>query len=45
MWLKEALPEAWSKAARFFDLADFLTYKCTGTDTFFLLLILLGDHI
>ncbi len=32
LWLKERLPEAWTRAARFFDLADFLTYRATGND-------------
>ena len=31
MWLKEHLPETWSKAGYFFDLADFLTWKATGS--------------
>jgi FGGY-family pentulose kinase len=30
LWLKERLPEAWKKAAHFFDLPDFLTYRATG---------------
>ena len=32
LWLKERLPESWRRAARFFDLADFLTYRATGND-------------
>ena len=32
LWLKERLPETWRRAARFFDLADFLTYRATGND-------------
>ncbi len=32
LWLKERLPETWRRAARFFDLADFLTYRATGSD-------------
>jgi FGGY-family pentulose kinase len=32
LWLKENLPEAWARTARFFDLPDFLTYMATGTD-------------
>lgn len=31
-WLKERLPQSWSRAARFFDLPDFLTYRATGVD-------------
>lgn len=33
LWLKEHLPAAWKRAARFFDLPDFLTYRATGDDT------------
>ena len=32
LWLKERLPEAFSRAARFLDLPDFLTYRSTGID-------------
>ncbi len=31
MWLKKHLPESWAKAGYFFDLADFLTWKATGS--------------
>jgi len=30
LWLKERLPETWKRAAHFFDLPDFLTYRATG---------------
>ena len=30
LWLKEHLPETWKRAAHFFDLPDFLTYRATG---------------
>lgn len=33
LWLKENLPAAWRRTARFFDLPDFLTYRATGDDT------------
>ena len=33
LWLKENLPGSWHRAARFFDLADFLTYRSTGDET------------
>lgn len=33
MWLKRHLPRTWRRAARFFDLPDFLTYRATGDDT------------
>jgi FGGY-family pentulose kinase len=32
LWLKEHMPEAFQRAARFFDLADFLSYRATGND-------------
>ncbi len=32
LWLKENLPETWQKAGKFFDLADFMVYRATGTD-------------
>ncbi|MCB9598426.1 MAG: FGGY-family carbohydrate kinase, partial [Sandaracinaceae bacterium] len=32
LWLKEHLPKSWSRAARFLDLPDFLTYRATGVD-------------
>lgn len=31
-WLKERLPQTWSKAGKFFDLADYLTWRSTGVD-------------
>ncbi|MCR4265018.1 FGGY-family carbohydrate kinase [Nitratireductor sp. ZSWI3] len=31
MWLKRNLPESWSAAGHFFDLADFLTWKASGS--------------
>ncbi|KQT64028.1 MULTISPECIES: FGGY-family carbohydrate kinase [unclassified Aureimonas] len=30
LWLKENQPETFAKAAHFFDLADFLTFRATG---------------
>jgi FGGY-family pentulose kinase len=33
LWLKQHQPASWQRAARFLDLADFLTYKATGDDT------------
>lgn len=30
LWLKENLPASWSRAAHFFDLPDFLTWRATG---------------
>jgi FGGY-family pentulose kinase len=33
LWLKEQLPNAFARAARFLDLPDFLTYRATGVDT------------
>jgi FGGY-family pentulose kinase len=33
LWLKENLPDCWNRARRFFDLADFMTYRATGDDT------------
>ncbi|WP_316980293.1 FGGY-family carbohydrate kinase [Shumkonia mesophila] len=32
VWLKQHLPETWRRAARFFDLPDFLTWRATGAD-------------
>jgi FGGY-family pentulose kinase len=32
LWLKEELPAAFTRAARFLDLPDFLTYRATGVD-------------
>jgi FGGY-family pentulose kinase len=32
LWLKENLPATWKNAAKFFDLADFMTYRSTGAD-------------
>lgn len=31
MWLKRHLPETWSKAGYLFDLADFLTWRASGS--------------
>lgn len=33
LWLKENLPSAWQRAAHFFDLPDFLTWRATGDAT------------
>ncbi|RWX79199.1 ribulokinase [Neorhizobium lilium] len=30
-WLKKHLPQSWERAGYFFDLADFLTWKATGS--------------
>ncbi|XP_072022045.1 LOW QUALITY PROTEIN: FGGY carbohydrate kinase domain-containing protein-like [Amphiura filiformis] len=30
LWLKQNMPNTWSKAGHFFDLADFMTWKATG---------------
>lgn len=32
LWLKENLPETWEKTGKFFDLADFMTWRATGVD-------------
>ncbi len=31
MWLKRHLPDSWNKAGYFFDLADYLTWKASGS--------------
>ena len=31
MWVKRNLPESWAAAGHFFDLADFLTFRATGS--------------
>ena len=33
LWLKRHLPQTYNAATGFFDLADYLTYRCTGDDT------------
>ncbi len=33
LWVKENLPAAWKKAAHFFDLPDYLTWRATGDAT------------
>ncbi|WP_158743517.1 FGGY-family carbohydrate kinase [Acidisphaera sp. L21] len=30
LWLKEEMPETWARAAHFFDLPDYLTWRATG---------------
>ncbi len=32
LWIKENLKETWKRAAKFLDLADFITYRSTGID-------------
>lgn len=32
MWLKRRLPRSWGRAGRFFDLADFLSWKACGAE-------------
>jgi FGGY-family pentulose kinase len=32
LWLKRHLPAIWQRAGKFFDLADFLTWKASGVD-------------
>ncbi len=31
LWLRERLPQSWQRAASFFDLPDFLTWRATGS--------------
>lgn len=31
MWLKRHVPQSWERAGHFFDLADFLTWRATGS--------------
>lgn len=33
LWLKKNLPHTWSRAAHFFDLADYLTWRATGSQS------------
>ncbi|MBN9507923.1 MAG: FGGY-family carbohydrate kinase [Alphaproteobacteria bacterium] len=33
LWLRENLPDTWRRAAAFFDLPDFLTWRATGADS------------
>ncbi|MEQ9459965.1 MAG: FGGY-family carbohydrate kinase [Phycisphaeraceae bacterium] len=33
LWLKQNMPKAWASAAYFFDLPDYLTWRCTGSTT------------
>lgn len=33
LWLKRHMPESWRRAAHFFDLPDYLTYRATGALT------------
>ena len=33
LWLKENLPATWKRAAHFFDLPDYLTWRATGSFT------------
>ncbi|NMA98163.1 MAG: FGGY-family carbohydrate kinase [Phyllobacteriaceae bacterium] len=32
MWVKRHLPESWARSAQVFDLADFLSWKATGSN-------------
>jgi FGGY-family pentulose kinase len=32
LWLKENLPQTWSRTAKFFDLADYMVFQSTGQD-------------
>lgn len=32
MWLKTHLPETWKNARKFFDLADYMVYRASGSD-------------
>ena len=31
-WVKRNLPDSWRRAARWFDLADYLTWRATGSE-------------
>ena len=35
MWLQKNLPRTWQAVGRLFDLPDFLTWKCTGSNSRF----------
>jgi len=32
LWLKENLKQSWNKAGKFFDLADYMTWRASGVD-------------
>ena len=36
LWLKNNLPISWQRAALFFDLPDFLTWKATNSESRFI---------
>ena len=33
LWLRESLPDSWRRAAAFYDLPDFLTWRATGVES------------
>ena len=33
LWLREHMPASWARAAHFFDLPDFLTWRATGAES------------
>ena len=39
LWLKNNLPNSWSRAQLLFDLPDFLTWKATGSESRYLIII------
>lgn len=33
LWVKKNIPNTWANAGVFFDLPDFLTWRCTGSNS------------
>lgn len=45
LWIKKNLPNSWNRIGRLFDLPDFLTWKSTGCDSRYNIILYSNKYI